>query len=970
MKRIATFAIVSLLIYSQLYAQQQPVFYNVKASQWADSVLANMELEEKIGQLFMVAAYSNKGAEHAKGISTLIEKQHIGGLIFMQGGPGRQARLTNKFQSESKIPLLIGMDAEWDLAMRLDSTFKFPWAMTAGAVTDSTLIYQMGYQMGQHCKRLGVHISFSPVLDINTNPKNPIINARSFGQNRERVTSHSLALMHGLQDAGILACGKHFPGHGDTDSDSHKTLPTVSHGKERLQQIEMFPYDKLIKNGLGSIMVAHLNVPKLDSTGMPASLSSIIVDSILKQHLGFNGLIITDALNMKGVSAKFAPGDVDLEAFKAGNDILLFAEDVPKAVERIQTALAKEEVTMADLEQRIKKILMAKYHVGLNKKPRVETKNLYAELNDRTSEMIRKRVMEEALTLLINKDETLPVKDVATKKIACVQMGADVDESFLQTLQFYAPVEGFILGKDQNDLLNQLSIYDLVIVSYHTDNKNPWRSYKPTEEQRKFLKKLDLQNDFILTLFSNPYVLSYLPEAEKAKGLVMAYQNNEEANRGAAQLIFGALQAKGRMPVSGSDLFDVGYGQKSELLNRLGFAMPEELGIDDNKLKKLDSTALAAIAAGATPGCQILIAKKGKIFYQKNFGFNTYKNKIPVTNQTVYDVASITKIAATLPFVMKMYQEGKLDLDDELGSVFPPVIGTNKEHLRLRDILAHQSGLQPWLPFYIKSLKNNQPDPAIYSPVKDGGFALQVTEHLYMSYSYVDTMYKTIYESPLREKSYKYSDLGYYFFKSIVEENYRKPLDELAMNQLYKPLGATTMGFHPLERIEKNRIPPTENDKYFRFENIQGTVHDQGAAMMGGVGGHAGLFSNAQDMAKLMQLYLQKGSYGGFEFLDSATVNEFIRCQFCKNDNRRGAGFDKPQLSGPGPTCDCVSMLSFGHTGFTGTIAWADPKEEIVYIFLSNRTWPDAENRKLIRMNTRSIIQEYIYESLNTYQVK
>lgn len=968
MKRIIALAGVYLTILLSGFSQTHPVFYSEEASRWADSLLQKMPIEQKLGQLFMVAAYSNRGPEHKKAIEKLITEEHIGGLIFMQGGPVRQANLNNHFQKISNIPLLIGMDAEWDLAMRLDSTFKFPWAMTAGAVQDSALVYKMGYQMGLHCKRLGVHISFSPVLDINTNPKNPIINARSFGQDRENVVQKSRALMHGLQDAGILACGKHFPGHGDTEADSHKTLPQVNHGKSRLDEVEMYPYDKLIDQGLASVMVAHLDVPKLDSSGKPASLSKVIVTDILKEQLGFEGLIITDALNMKGVTAKFAPGDVDLEAFKAGNDILLFAEDVPKAKAKIMAAISKEEVFMADLDARAKKVLMAKYYLGLNKKQYVETSNLVADLNDRASEVLRKQLMEEALTLLINKSALLPIVELSDKKIACVQMGSQVNESFLNTLNFYTQVDGFELdGMKQNDLLNKLSRYDLVIVGYHTDNKNPWKSYKPTEDQRKFLNKLSLQNEFILTLFANPYVLGYLPEAEKAQGLIMGYQNNDEANRGAAQLIFGAIGAKGRLPVSGSNLFDVGYGQQSEMIDRLGFAMPEELGIDPAKLNKIDSTAKAAIAVGATPGCQILIAKEGKIFYNQNFGYHTYKNRIPVEDGTVYDLASITKIAATLPFIMKLYEDGKLDLDDELGDVYPPAKGTNKEHLRLRDILAHQSGLQSWIPFYLNSLVDNQPDPKLYREQKSGGYDMQVTEHLYLSVSYQDSIYKAIFESALNNPSYKYSDLGYYFFKAIVEEAYRKPLDELAMEELYKPLGAKTTGYHPLNRMKKDRIPPTEQDKYFRYERIQGTVHDQGASMMNGVGGHAGLFSNAQDLAKLMQMYLQNGNYGRKHYLDSATIGEFARCQFCENNNRRGAGFDKPQLSGPGPTCECVSMLSFGHTGFTGTMAWVDPEEEIVYVFLSNRTWPDAENRKLIRMNTRSLIQEYIYEALNTY---
>lgn len=965
MKKFLLLALIFCIIHQ---VKAQPVFQSTKAKQWADSVLAEMPIEDKLGQLFMVAAYSNKGAAHQATINKLIAEEKIGGLIFFQGGPYRQARLTNSYQSKSELPLMIGMDAEWGLSMRLDSTFKFPWPMTIGAAQDSELTYEVGLEMGRHCKRLGVHFSFSPVVDINTNPDNPIINARSFGEQKHRVTKQSLALMRGLQDAGVLACAKHFPGHGDTDADSHKTLPTVAHDRERLENIELYPYKPLIENGLGSIMVAHLSIPAIDSTGQAASLSKHVVTDLLQNQLGFQGLIFTDALNMKGVSAKYKPGLVDVEAIKAGNDVLLFAEDVPEAKRQILKALANEEITQGQIETSVRKILMAKYFLGLHEKTQVELANLNKDLNTPKAEVLRFDIMRKAQTLLINRDEIIPIKELSGLKLACVQMGSQMDEQFPNSLSRYAQVDNFKLNGNANDLLNTLSAYDLVIVGYHTSNASPWKSYKPNAEQRQFLKKLTLQNKFILTLFANPYVLSMLPEAELANGLVMSYQNNWESNQAAAELIFGALNAQGRLPVSGSNLFDAGYGQQSKSLGRLGYSLPEQVGISRNVLAGIDSLVNYAMMQGATPGAQVLVAKNGHVFYNRQFGFHTYKKRHKTQENTVYDLASITKIAATLPFVMRMVADGKLDLDAELGSVYPKSLGTNKEHLRIRDILAHQSGLKPWIPFYLQTLSNNQPDKALYRTEKSKGYNRQVTQNLYMLDTYVDSMYATLLASPLRAMSYKYSDLGYYMLKEIIEDHYGKPLEELAATELYQPLGAYTAGFHPLKRIKIDNIPPTEDDKYFRFTRIQGTVHDQGAAMLGGVGGHAGLFSNANDLAKIMHMYLYGGEYGGKKYLDSATIAEFARCQFCENDNRRGVGFDKPQLSGPGPTCDCVSMLSFGHTGFTGTIAWADPEEQIVYIFLSNRTWPDAENRKLIRLNTRSEIQQVIYNSLNTYQ--
>lgn len=961
---------VLVLFFTTTYLQSQtPVYQTKSAEQWADSTLASLTLEEKLGQLFMVAAYSNKGNAHEQEILNLVKNEKIGGLIFFQGGPGRQANLTNLYQSNTQIPLMIGIDGEWGLAMRLDSTFKFAWNMTLGAIQDSTLIYKIGYEMGLQHKRLGVHINFAPVLDINTNSKNPIINARSFGEDKRRVTVLSLALMKGMQDAGILACGKHFPGHGDTDSDSHKTLPTVGHSRDRLDDIELYPYSRHFKQGLASVMVAHLSVPVLDKTLKPASLSKPIVTDLLQNEMGFQGLIFTDALNMKGVSAKYAPGDVDLKAFKAGNDVLLFAENVPRAKLKLLDALANNEITLEQINHRVRKILMAKFFLGLNQKPVIYTEGLHFDLNGTRAQVLHKQAMEEALTLLINKGEIIPIKTLEKNKIALVQIGKNQEKAFGQALNMYTQVDVFSLGDHTNELLNKLSAYDLVIVGYHTENGSPWKGYKPTDAERLFVKKLTLQNKFILTIFANPYSLGSLPEAEQADGLIMAYQNNVEANQAAAQLIFGALAAKGRLPITASKLFDVGYGQQSTNLKRLRLGVPEEQGIDSKKLAVIESLVKQAINEGATPGAQVLIAKNGQIIYNRAFGYHEYDKKQPVQTTDVYDLASITKIAGSLPLIMKMYDEGNMPLDETLGKIYPRAIGSNKENLRVRDILAHQSGLPAWIPFYVKSMKNNRPDSLFYSENKGSDFNLQVSEHLFISSKQVDSIYKQIFAAPLGNGNYLYSDLGYYFFIDIIQKNKNKPLDQLADELFFSPLGATTLTYNPLKKIEKNRIPPTEDDKYFRFEKIQGHVNDQGAAMLGGVAGHAGLFSSAQDLAKLMQMYLDFGVYGGRRYIDSATVYEFIKCQFCEKNNRRGAGFDKPQLSGNGPTCSCVSMMSFGHTGFTGTMAWSDPDEKIVYIFLSNRTWPDAENKKLIHMDTRSKIQQVIYDSLNTYKL-
>ena len=933
---------------------------------WASRKLASMTLDEKLGQLFMVAAYSNKGEGHKKEILNLVKEQKIGGLIFFQGGPVRQAHLTNTYQQAASIPLMIAMDAEWGLSMRLDSTFKFPWPMTVGATHDSDMAYAMGREIAKHCKRLGVHINFGPVVDINTNPNNPIINARSFGESPENVATLGAAYMKGMQDEHVLASAKHFPGHGDTDSDSHKTLPTVGHDMNRLQSVELTPYGELINNGLGSVMVAHLNVPAMDNSNTPSSLSSKVIGKYLRNDMKFDGLVFTDALNMRGVADRFPPGEVDAEALIAGNDILLFAEDVPTAKLQIKEAIKAEKISLEDIDKHVFRILIAKSWMGLQEKKYVEPKGIVKDLSPESSEIVNRAIYEEAVTVLMNREKVIPIRDLKGRKIACVLAGTDVGSEYHRILNKYAKVDLYHYDGKDNQLLNELSQYDLVIGGIYTSNASPWKSYKIDEDIRSFIKKLTLQNRVILTVFANPYSLRTFPEAERVDGLLMGYQNHPDAESVTAQVIFGAIAAQGKLPVGTGELFEEGFGFDTESLHRLGYGLPGQVDLNRNELNKIDILVKEAIAEKATPGCQVIIARHGKVVFDKSYGYQTYDKKEPVRDDDLYDLASITKVAATLPVIMKLTEEGRIDVDKTLGEYLPQLNGTNKDSLIIREVLAHQARLTPWIPFYVETLNDGKWRPEFYSSKRDFNYPCNVADGVYSCRNIRDTVFQRIYDSKLLpKKGYKYSDLGYYMFMQIIEDMEKTTLDEYTEEWLYSNLGAYTMTYRPLNKFPSDRIIPTENDKVFRNQELRGYVHDQGAAMLGGVAGHAGLFSNANDLAKLMQMYLNEGDYGGVRYLDSITIDEFTRCQFCDDDNRRGIGFDKPQLEdGPGPTCGCVSPLSYGHTGFTGTIAWADPAEEIIYIFLSNRVHPDAENKKLLTLSTRTRIQKVIYNSI------
>ena len=965
------FAFVLLLTYTITgFAQEMnPLLAKDITDQrvWVDSIYSKMTLQEKIGQLFMIDVFSSDPKSKTDAVNSLIRNQHIGGVIFSKGGPVRQAKLNNEFQAISKIPLMVGMDAEWGLSMRLDSTFAFPWNMTLGAIKDNKVVEAVGRQIGFHCKRMGVHINFAPDVDINVNPNNPIIGNRSFGEDRENVTQKAVAFLKGMQGTGVLGSAKHFPGHGDTDQDSHKTLPTLPFTRKRLDSIEMFPYKRVIDAGIASVMVAHLDVPVLESRpGYPTSLSKKVVTDILRDSLDFKGLIFTDALNMKGASNFQQPGDIDLAAFKAGNDILLISENIPKAIQKIEEAYNKGEISEDRLARSVKKILYAKYKVGLNKYQPVELKNLVSDLNTPQDEAIYREAIGDALTVLRNKEAVLPVKDLDDKKIAYVELGDDSGEAFYHQMTRYAKVDK-VSAPTLPQLLEDLRAYNYVIIGFHRSNATPWKSYKLTAKDIEWINGIAEDNQVVLDLFVRPYALLDLPANDNIESIVLSYQNSNIAQEMSAQLIFGAIGASGKSPVSLGDDFPVGTSYETGTLRRLKYGIPEEEGMDSKKLEKIDSLVKIGLNGVMFPGAQVLVARHGKVIYEKAFGFHTYTKKQKVELTDVYDLASMTKILATLPLLMELKDEGTLHLNDKLGTIIPELKNTNKANITVKEVLSHYGRLKAWIPFYIHTLDSatGQISEKYYRKAPSDDFDIKVADEVYLRSDYQDSIVKIIADSDLRpHKGYKYSDLSYYLFKKYLEDYYGKNLDELSQAHFYSKIGADHTGYLPLTKFAKDDIVPTENDTYYRMQQIQGYVHDMGAAMENNIGGHAGLFSNANDVAKLMQMYLQNGYYGGKRFFSKETMDSFNTCYYCKENVRRGVGFDKPQLGTVGPTCGCVSDSSFGHSGFTGTLAWADPESEIVYVFLSNRTFPTADNRKLITSNLRTIIQEAIQEAI------
>ncbi|MCC6369683.1 MAG: serine hydrolase [Bacteroidia bacterium] len=939
-------------------------------NKWVDSVFNSLSPQQRLGQLFMVAAYSNKDMKHVREIKELVTKNYIGGLIWMQGSPIKQGRLANYYQSLAKTPLLYSIDGEWGLAMRLDSTPRYPRQMTLGAIQNDSLIYYMGKQIALECKRIGLHVNFAPVADVNNNPLNPVIGMRSFGENKYKVAHKAYMYMAGMQDEHVMANGKHFPGHGDTDSDSHTSLPLIGHSVERLDSLELFPFRYLFDRGLASIMVAHLSIPSLDTTkNLASTLSPKVVNDLLKNKMGFKGLVFTDALNMKGVAGFYEAGMMDVKALLAGNDVLLFSGNVPKAMEEINKAISEGKITQDEVDEHIKKILRAKFWCGLNKKPEIITRNLTKDLNTKKSEEINDKLAEAAVTLLKNDNNFLPIKRADSLRIVEVSIGVEDANSLYNVIKTSGYTEHVGLSHDAKpdaikEAFEKIKEADVVILQLNKTTMKPEKNYGLSEQSLRIMDSIASMKPSVLVLLSNPYVLNKINSLSKFKSIVMAYEYMPSLLKASANIILGTAKPTGKLPVS-TNSFKAETGLTFELpLNPVKTSGKENF--QKKKFGVIDSIALVGIAEKAYPGCQIVAIKDGQLIYQKSFGNYTYqKDSKIVDNGTLYDLASVTKIAASSLALMKLASENKFDYKKTLGTYLPSLSGTNKENLLIEEVLAHQAGLQAWLPFYQKTLqKNGKFKPGYYSKIKTEEFPIQVAKNLYAVKGFNDSIYNSLIRSKLENHGkYLYSDLGYYFMQQIIEQQTQKKLDDYVAD-IYSGLGIG-LTYHPLNYFSKNQIAPTENDTKFRKQLVQGFVHDPGAAMLGGVAGHAGLFGNALDLAKLMQLYLNKGELNGRRVLDSAIVKDFTSCHFCPK-NRRGLCFEKPEMDPKkeSPVTSECSAESFGHSGFTGTFAWADPKNGLIVVFLSNRVYPDAEENKLTKLGIRGKIHKAFYEAL------
>lgn len=947
---------------------------NPIADAWVDSVFKSLSPDEKITQLMVIRLsgidpVTHKALFYDKEVEEAIRKYNVGGICLFQGDPLTQAAHINLYQGITHTPILFCIDGENGLGMRMDSVEGLPRQMMLGATDDPSLVYQYGRLVGAQCKRIGIQVNYAPVVDINNNPDNPVINDRSFGENKLKVADFGVQYMKGLQDEGVMACAKHFPGHGDVAVDSHLDLPVISKDRKQLDSLELYPFRQLFAAGVGSVMIAHLYIPAIDNTPNRAtSLSYNNVTKLLRKQLHYTGISFTDALEMKGVAKFFPDGEASVQSLIAGNDMLCLPGDVALSLEKIKAAIQDKKLRWKDIDTRVRKVLRAKYEYGLADWKPVSTDHLTADLNVGVNEM-RRQVAENALTLLKNTDNLIPL--AKKKKVAYVGMGLTGDNAFSARMRadHQAHVYFFDYNLDSAKAAAALELirgrYETVVIGLHNYARFPARNFAISGPAAWLLNTLQQKERAITLAFGNPYALK---NACDARELVACYEDDSTTQEVAADYLIGKFEAKGHLPVTVCETWKAGTGIVP--VRALPAGDPRSLGMDPVKLRKIDAIAEECITKQAAPGCVVLVARHGRIAYQKAFGYMTYDKKEPMYKETIFDMASCTKICATTMGVMKLYDEGRLDLQKTLGDYLPWVRGSDKAGLRLWDVLLHQAGLVAFIPFYketIDSSKEGYPLPGIYSTKMDSAHAVRVAENLYLRNDWEDTLYSRILSSRLGPKDkYIYSDNDFIFMGKVVEAVSGMPLNEYVQKTYYEPLGMSSAGFLPRQRFPLGRIAPTADEPIFRRQEIHGDVHDPGAAMFGGVAGHAGLFSDAYDLAVLEEMLLNGGKLGGTAFLKPSTIQFFT--DYHSDISRRGLGFDKPEKDNAhrkeAYPCLSASPETFGHTGFTGTCVWVDPKYDLIFVFLSNRVNPVENNPRLSGLNIRGRIQETVYQAM------
>lgn len=954
---------------------------------WVNSTYSQLTPDERIAQI-IIMAITPDDSEY----TNLVAKQYVqdlkvGGLIFEKSDILTQARLTNYVQSLADIPLMIALDAEWGLSMRMDDAPVFPRNLLLGGVGDEKLIYEYGREVARECALIGVHVNFAPVLDVLDRPAS-VVGDRSFGYSPDVVARNGIAFAKGLEDGGVLSTAKHFPGHGSTTADSHKELPHIDKSMQEMMMYDLVPFKKYVEAGLGGMLTAHIDVDIFDDGSMPCSLSKQCVDGLLKHEMGFEGLVFTDALNMEG--AKAVDGNPCVNAILAGNDVLLMPANLQEAIEAIKEAIGAGIISWSDIESRCKKMLRYKYALDIasNGKNEIDLKTVKDSINTQYAENLNRMLVASAVTVASNENDILPISNLEKGKIPVVTLGLGngLDNMFQQRCAKYAATSPCGSVSSLMALNDDKRVIVAVSGAGNVENA--------LAVVRKFKKS-------IVVVLDEPEKLqnySSLITSRDVDALVLGYGSDDVWQDYAAQTIFGGNGATGILPITiksqeNKKVLYAGAGVKYDAV-RLGYTLPVEVGFKPDLLSKIDSICNYGIQQKAFPGCQVIVARHGKVVCDRAYGEIDYDSGTPVTTNTLFGLASVSKATGTLSGIMKLVDDGKIKLDEPASKYIPGLRNTDKSMLTFRQLLYHETGMQPSLSMwemmfdpntYTGKLITNKPSDVnnikvmkdawgnkdaklrtdILSDHPTKEFNIAIADGIYGGKVTYDSIMNRIYNSQLRPtKDYCYSCLNFCLLANALQNITHKRLDEYVGEKVLKPLGSYHTTYRPLGKFKPEQIAYTEVDTYLRKQHIHGYVHDELAAFSGGVQGNAGLFSNANDLAKIFQMWLNGGKYGGDTFYKKSTIDTFLKSK--SPNSHRGLGFDKPNIKKPSwsNTCDEASPETVGHTGFTGTCFWVDPKTDTIFIFLANSVCPERGNPAVGKVNARTNTQALIYKSI------
>ena len=953
---------LSTLIFSQSTPPHSPSFPpRLSQAQWVAQVLDTLTLDQKIGQLFWIP-YS--GTVDLQDIESLVRTYHLGGIIFQDFPTAPLAGLTRHLQRQASVPMLFGAG---DLLISPSSTEEASSLVeptTLGAIRDPEYLYAAGGSVARQYRAWGIHLNFSPTVAVGFDADEQPLATR-FHEDPVASLTRGVTYMQGMIDDGLVPSFRRL----SAETATQRTQAGLAGRRKKADSHDL----------RGTLVAQAGSIQREESLFGPVTpgIPTLTYQPSLTEFLLLNGLVFSEPLNETGDKQD----ELLLEALRAGNDVLYAPRNIPMARRAIKKALKSGDIPQEAIDQRVTKQLQLKYQTGLDH-PATDTiaRPRQSELN--RALLLKQQLYEAAVTVVRNQKQLLPVRILDTLTFAALSITDHPEQtrSFQESLDHYAGFAHYAIPRqsehfDYEEVYGRLTHYDHVVVGIHDTDANKKRTLP--KKTLAFLKFLHEETDLTLVVFGGP---DQLRDFEHFSTLVCAYENDSLAQWVVPQILFGAREAKGTLPSRVSRDLPAGTGERTETLGRLAYTVPEAVGLNADTLQLIDTLANWAIREQATPGCQVLVARHGAIVFSKSYGYQTYDSLLPVNNQTIYDIASVTKVAATTQAMMFLQERGAIKLDNKLSSYLPELYNTDKRSITIREALLHRAGLRSYVPFWQMTRNKYGLHTELYRFSVETDFTTQIASGLYATPSLRDSLWQWTIQSKMVKRrgrrlswkpdyGYRYSDLGFYMLHRLIEQVTQQPLDVFMEQNFYVPLGLQTLTYQPLCKFSQLRIAPTEEDKLFRNSLVRGTVHDEGAALCGGVAGHAGLFSNAHDLAVLMQMNLQDGYYGGTQYLQPGTVERFSTRQF--NDSRRALGWDKPEyLRNGGPTAPEASFSSYGHLGFTGTSVWVDPKYDLIYVFLSNRVHPDARNTKLLTEGIRTKIQSVVYRAMEDYEGK